>query len=451
MILARALRVVSCAAMEATPTALPIAAEYRRYWRFFWPLALSGVFMLIGQQAFNGVLARHADPERELAVYAYAIGVFFFFDVGTAFMPNMVTVFAHSHAARSRVRRFCFSIGVAFTLPVAVLGLSTAGNTLVATLFRIEGAMLRDVCAYLGLLSGLILLHVTHHYYNGLLILAERTSWVSIIGVSSVAIGVSTAIIGFREQWHPVYILAGAEWLSGLFKLAALFAIWCGLRDKVLPADEQVPGYRELLQFFWPVCVSGMTFGLSRPLIFIFVSRVPDAVAIIAAMRVSMDFLMLYQAVVNQFRHFFAVFGLGQLALKRRFMALVAGTLTLAMAVVLAVPWFSEAFFLGALGLNRELYASARYMCILLLVVPTILMVRNYYGILIVRKRTAAMATGSFARVVAIAGSGALLLAAGVLDERTAVLGMIAGFLAEMIIAWRSVRRLDRDHRGTTG
>ena len=35
---------------------------------------------------------------------------------------------------------------------------------------RIDGAMLRDVCAYLGLLSGLILLHVTHHYYNGLLL-----------------------------------------------------------------------------------------------------------------------------------------------------------------------------------------------------------------------------------------------------------------------------------------
>ena len=63
----------------------------------------------------------------------------------------------------------------------------------------------------------------------------------------------------------------------------------------------------------------------------------------------------------------------------------------------------------------------------------------------------AAMATGSFVRVVAIAGSGARLLGGGVLDERTAALGMIAGFLAEMIIAWRSVLRLERDHPGTAG
>jgi hypothetical protein len=78
--------------------------------------------------------------------------------------------------------------------------------------------------------------------------------------------------------------------------------------------------------------------------------------------------------------------------------------------------------------------------------VPGVLMVRNYYhGILIVQKRTAAMATGSFVRVLAIAGTGAGLLALGALDYRTAVLGMIAGFVAEMAIAWRSVLRLRRD------
>jgi hypothetical protein len=73
-------------------------------------------------------------------------------------------------------------------------------------------------------------------------------------------------------------------------------------------------------------------------------------------------------------------------------------------------------------------------------------MVRNYYhGILIAAKRTAAMATGSFVRVLAIAGTGAGLLSLGLLDYRTAVLGMIAGFVAEMLIAWLSVLRYRRD------
>jgi hypothetical protein len=421
------------------------AGEYRRYWRFFWPLALNGLFLLIGQQAFNGVLARHPDPERELAVYSYAIGLFYFFDIGTAFMPNMVTVYARTARARRVVRDFCLAIGVALTLPVLLAGATGSGRAAVGALFSIEGQVLADVCAYLVLLSGVVLLHVLHHYYNGMLILAEQTQRVSLIGISGVLISIATAVVGLRSGWKPMWILGGAEWLSGLFKLVALLLAWRAVRWQVVEDDAPVPGHRELLRFFWPVCISGMTFGLSRPLLFVFVSRVPDAFAITAGMRVSMDFLMLYQAIVNQFRHFFAAFGLGDLARKRRFMALVAAALTLAMGVVLATP-LSELFFVELLGLHAALYAAAWHMSVLLLVVPGVLMVRNYYhGILIAAKRTAAMATGSFVRVLAIAGTGAGLLSLGLLDYRTAVLGMIAGFLAEMLIAWLSVLRYRRN------
>ena len=53
--------------------------------------------------------------------------------------------------------------------------------------------------------------------------------------------------------------------------------------------------------------------------------------------------------------------------------------------------------------LFRSLQAAAHHMCLLLLVVPGVLMTRNYFhGILLARRQTSAMATGSAARVVAI-------------------------------------------------
>lgn len=416
--------------------------EYRRYWRFFWPLALNGVFLLVGLQAFNGVLARHADPARELAVYSYAIGIFFFFDIGTAFLPQLVTVFGRSAAARARVLRFCMAVGVLFSLPVFLAGASAPGRALVAALYDLDARMTAEVSAYLRLLGGVVVLHVLHHYLNGALIQAERTAWVSIIGVAGVCISIAMAIHGFRSGWSPVLIVSGAEWASALFKLAALLLVWRVVRRLASDDGSSAPAWRELLRFFWPVCISGMTFGLSRPLLFIFISRAPAAVQIIAALRVSMDFLMLFQVVVNQFRHFFAAFGIDQLATKRRFMSIVALVLTAVMGGVLLTP-LSRLFFVGALGLEPALYSSARLMGILLLVVPGILMIRNYYhGILIVRRRTAAMALGSLARVLGIAGTGAALLAAGWLDARTAVLAMIAGFGAEMLVGWLSVRRI---------
>ena len=418
--------------------------EQARWWRFFWPLALGAFCLLAGQQTYNGVLARLGDAERELAVYAVALGIFYFFDIGTAFMPNMVTVYARSIEARARVFRFCVLIGLGFMLPVLALGTSAPGRQLVGALYSLDERMLGDVCAYLTLFAPLVLLHVFHHYYTGLLILAERTAWVSGIGIAAVAISIAIAVLGLGAGWRPVRIIASAEWGAGVFRLAAQLLAWTRARRLLRAGTAPVPAWRELAGFFWPVCLSGMAFGVSRPVVFVFVARVPGAIGIIAAKRVAMDFLMLYQAVINQFRHFFATFGLDDLAEKRRFMAKVVGGLTLAMGVVLAWPQASRAFFVSAIGLDESLYADARLMCVLLLVVPAILAVRNYYhGILMVRRRTAAMAWGSVLRLLAIAFTSWLLLATGLLGAHTAVLGMIAGFSAEMIAAWWSVRRLE--------
>ena len=153
------------------------AANLGRYWQFFWPLALGALFLLAGQQAYNGVLARSGDPGRELAVYACAAGIFFVFDIGTAFMPNMVTVYARSAQARARVFRFCATVGVLFMLPVLAIGSSAMGATMLRAMYSLDASMLADVQSYLVLLSGLILLHTLQHYHNGLLILEERSSW----------------------------------------------------------------------------------------------------------------------------------------------------------------------------------------------------------------------------------------------------------------------------------
>ena len=52
------------------------------------------------------------------------------------------------------------------------------GEAVVHAMYSLEPDMLADVRAYLALFAALIVLHVLHHYYNGLLIFAERTTWV---------------------------------------------------------------------------------------------------------------------------------------------------------------------------------------------------------------------------------------------------------------------------------
>ena len=50
------------------------------YWRFYWPLALIGVGMVLSIQFQNATLAKYPDAVTELAVLALSYGVFSFFN-----------------------------------------------------------------------------------------------------------------------------------------------------------------------------------------------------------------------------------------------------------------------------------------------------------------------------------------------------------------------------------
>ena len=78
---------------QPRPTAL---IRLRQYWRFYWPLALTGVAMVLAMQFQNGVLARYPDAVAELAVFALASSTFGFFNAGLNFTAQLANVYARS-------------------------------------------------------------------------------------------------------------------------------------------------------------------------------------------------------------------------------------------------------------------------------------------------------------------------------------------------------------------
>ena len=50
-----------------------------QYWRFYWPLALTGVAMVLGVQFQNAALARYPEAVTELAIFALGYSTFGFF------------------------------------------------------------------------------------------------------------------------------------------------------------------------------------------------------------------------------------------------------------------------------------------------------------------------------------------------------------------------------------
>ena len=48
----------------------------KQYWRFYWPLALTGIGLVLSVQFQNAILARYPEAVKELAVLAIAYGIY---------------------------------------------------------------------------------------------------------------------------------------------------------------------------------------------------------------------------------------------------------------------------------------------------------------------------------------------------------------------------------------
>lgn len=421
------------------------ASRQREYWAFYWPLAVTGAVTVIATQFQNGALARFPDAVTELAVFALAQSVFALFNAAINFTPQLATHFARTARARRHTLAYVLLLSAGGGALVSLIGLTPPGAALVGTAFGIDGYILARVLGYLTLLGPVLVLNGIRLFHVGLLVQARltgRVTWLNGIYLGTI---ITLLVAGFAAGVRPTWTLVGAQ--AGGALLHAIAATVLALRHHRVPeGDEPPPDFARLTAFFLPVATTGVMFAVSRPILYAFVSRMPDGVVSIAALRVGFDFTFLFQQAANQFRHFFVSFGLDDLAGKRRFMRNVSLGISGLMLAVALTP-LGDLILRHGLGVTGPVLQHALDVILVLTVMPTVIIVRNYYhGILMVREQTGGMALGGLLRVLGIALLAALLAAFGALDHVTAAWTLLAGFAIETVTVWVRVRVLLREH-----
>lgn len=411
-----------------------------QYWRFYWPLALTGVGLVLAVQFQNATLARYPEAVAELAVLALAHGVFGFFNASLQFVSQLANVYARSRAALAKSWRFVVMASCVIGAPLVVIASTTWGATSIELVFGVSTELAQRVQAYLILMCPLVLLNGQRHYFTGLLIQSHRTGWVTTLNFAYLSVMLISLIAGFTAGMQPVHVIVGSELLA----VSILLALLLGARMRVyrLPETPEHADvtYTELLKFFVPVSTTGVMFAFSRPVLFAFVARTPDGVATIAALRIAFDFSMLFQQAANQFRHFFISFGFDEIKAKRRFMALIAGALTLIMLAVAITP-LADWIWGTLMGIPSELQSMSEQVLLVMCLMPVVIIYRNYFHSQLMHlRRTAGMAYGSMLRVAGIFVMAALLSWADLLDHRTAALTLICGFIIEALISRFTLR-----------
>ena len=412
------------------------------YWRFYWPLALTGVGMVLSVQFQNATLARYPEAIIELAVLALAYGVFGFFNASLQFIAQLSNVYARSPTAHQRCFRFVLLASAAITLPQLLIATTGPGDQLIRVIFGIDAELSNRVRDYLLLMCPLILLNAQRHFYTGLMIQAHRTGWVTVCNFIYLTSVIVMLAAGFALGWSAVYVIVGAE-LVGVTILLSLL-VFARLRFYALPAqiEHEHVTYRELYGFFLPVSTTGVMFALSRPVLFAFVARAPSGLVAVAALRVAFDFSMLFQQAANQFRHFFISFGFDDLPAKRRFMLLVGAGIT-AVMLLLALTPLSGWIWGTLMSIPAELMSPAQDVLLMMCLMPAVIIYRNYFhGRLMHLRRTAGMAYGSITRVAGIALLSLLCFEYGWLNHHSAAAILIIGFVIEASIAQYSSYRI---------
>ena len=281
----------------------------RKYWQFYWPLTLMGLAMLLAKQFQNGALARYPDAVRELAVFAMATSTFFVCNSAMIFVPQMANVLSRSRRANQVCLRFTVVSCLVLSIPLAMLGFSSPGHTMLAVIFDIDGSKLAAVVTYLQLFTPLIFINALRHYYTGLLVQGHRTAAVTIMNIVYLASTVAVLVVGFQAGWSVTMTLSTSLSAPAVLHLVLSFLAYQLGDHRPERLGNGDLSYQGVFAFFWPVAVTSIMFALSRPVLYSFVSRLPDSDVVIAALRVGFDFSLIFQNPINQFRHLFVTFG----------------------------------------------------------------------------------------------------------------------------------------------
>ncbi len=416
----------------------------RTYWRFYWPLALTGVGMVLSVQFQNATLARYPEAVKELAVVALAHGVFGFFNACLQFISQLSNVYARSPAATRRTWQFVVAASFTIMLPLLLIATTPLGRQLVQMVFGIDASLSEQVSVYLLLMCPLVLLNAQRHYLTGLMIQAHRTGWVTACNFVYLGTVIVVLLIGFTLAWDPPYVIVGAELIGvGVLITILLVAKTLAYQPPEKTEHSEVT-FTELIKFFVPVSTTGIMFALSRPVLFAFVSRTPNGLLAIAALRIAFDFSMLFQQAANQFRHFFISFGFDDIQAKRRFMGVVALGITAIMAAFALTP-LSHWIWGSMMGVPAELMDLSVEVLMIMCLMPAVIVYRNYFHSRLMHlRRTAGMAYGGILRVAGIFILAAATFQLNLLNHLSAAAILILGFVIEALIAQNANQRAVR-------
>lgn len=391
-----------------------------------------GLTMIAARQFQNGILARYPDAIQQIAIFAIASSIFNFFSSSFAFIPQTANVLVNGKADSRLVQKCILCIAVTEFLLLMCIIFTPWGNQLLAFLFNLDLKNLSKVIYYLMTLTPLLFIQSFNQYFTGLLIKFEKTGLVTLLNSLYLSFMISGILLGYYFQLPIVLTLVGSQVLA---KTIQFLITLLGFRkyNKLIDQDKTEHTLLKVWAFFWPVALTSTMFSFSRPILYAFVSRMPESAPIIAALRLGFDFSMIFQNMINQFRHLFITYAKDDLDGVISFMIKCTFIITVLMVTVIGSQGL-YGILVYVINVPPAVALNTVEVCWVLCIVPVIIGTRNYFhGQSMLNQTTKIMGFGGICRVIATSLCALILIDSGNLNHVSASFSLVLGFAVEAI------------------
>lgn len=407
----------------------------KKYWQFFWPLALLAVAFQSSRLAQNFILLEMDGGVSNLAIYSLALSIFMPFHATMVFLPQAYTILVRDARSFQAGIRFAVLLVLLLVSVLSLFAYTSFGTWLLPKIYRIPPESMDTLLLYLRWFMPQLVFQAVTAFIGGLFIQWHRTGAFTAVRVCEVSVLVGCLFFAVRMTDDPVIIIGWARILGwGSSSVLALF-LYFRLRRPFLPSEEAA----DLSQFsklFLPMAVTSLMFALNRPILFYFVTRIPDLTTtesnvIVAAITLAINFIMLFQSVGNQYRHVGAAFSKRDPRGSRNFLIQLTGLLVLLMGLAIVSP-FLKFFLVQMQNATGQVLTAAISAILVMAPTPFVIGFRNYFhGLAMVNRRTGIMGFAGLSRNLATLFGSFLFLQYGLLNVYTAALIVISAFFAE--------------------
>lgn len=193
-----------------------------RLGRFYWPLALTSVLVMLAWSLTNAGIGRAAAPTQSLAAWPVVLSVLWLFTTPLQMLQQMTITLVVDTSSLKTVRRFVLGLGGAASGLLALVAFTPLLELLLLRVLAVPAEVTGFVVPVVRLLTPLPFLTAVQSFYQGLLIGQKRTGEVRTAMGANLLILIGVLVAGIRQSTVPGSLLAASGMVAGLLSEASL-------------------------------------------------------------------------------------------------------------------------------------------------------------------------------------------------------------------------------------